>query len=66
MSTRNKVVFVSEDPEPLGNGKAEIVVTSSAVQDNLEEDAEVVQVTDSSSSRTSLEWKVEDSDAPEG
>lgn len=57
---------MSEDPEPLGNGKAEIVVTSSAVQDNLEEDAEVVQVTDSSSSRTSLEWKVEDSDAPEG
>ncbi|KAM7512181.1 hypothetical protein LguiB_011056 [Lonicera macranthoides] len=62
---RNKVVSVSEDPEPLANGKAEIVVTSSAVQDNLEENSEVVQVTDCSSSRTSLEWKVEDSDAPE-
>ena len=65
MSTRNKVVSVSEDPEPLANGEAGIV-TSSTVQDNLEEDAEVVQVTDCSSSRTSLEWKVEDSDAPEG
>lgn len=61
---RNKDNMVQEDSKPLVNGEFEIVSNPSGVQDNVEEEAVIVQHTDCSSSGTSSGLKQEDSDAP--
>lgn len=58
--------MVQEDSKPLVNGQFEIVSNPSGVQDNVEEEAVIVQNTDCSSSGKSSGLKQEDSDAPRG
>lgn len=55
-----------EDSEPPPNVEAEIVSTSSAVQNKLNDDAEVIINTDCSSSGKHIVWEPEGSDAPKG
>ncbi|XP_071715680.1 protein VASCULAR ASSOCIATED DEATH 1, chloroplastic [Rutidosis leptorrhynchoides] len=55
------------DPPEQPNGsavEAEVPVTSSRVQDDVDEDTIIVQNTDCSSSGVTLAWEVEDADAP--
>ncbi|KAM3266123.1 protein VASCULAR ASSOCIATED DEATH 1, chloroplastic isoform X1 [Capsicum annuum] len=62
--TRNKDNMVQDDSKTLMNGEFEIASNPSGVQDNVEEEAVIVQKTDCSSSGTSSGLKLEDSDAP--
>lgn len=64
--TRNKDNMVQEDSKPLVNGEVEIISNPSGVQDNMEEEAVILQNTDCSSSGKSSFLKLEDSDAPRG
>ncbi|KAK9058975.1 hypothetical protein SSX86_021593 [Deinandra increscens subsp. villosa] len=57
--------FTLEDPNSTPDNEAEVPVTSSRVQDAVEEDSILIQNTDCSSSGNSLAWKIEDADAPE-
>lgn len=57
---------MAEDSEPPPNREAEIVLSSSGVKDDVEEDTEVLQTTDCSPSEKCLEGEVEVSDAPKG
>ncbi|CAK9133581.1 unnamed protein product [Ilex paraguariensis] len=66
LSERDRDVSISEDSRLPPNGEAEIVSTSLAVQDNVEEEAEVVLNADCSSSGKTLVWEQEDGDAPKG
>ncbi|XP_059313012.1 protein VASCULAR ASSOCIATED DEATH 1, chloroplastic [Lycium ferocissimum] len=61
---RNKDDKVQEDSKPLVNGEFEIVSKPLGVQDNVEEEAVIVQNTDCSSSGKSSVLRQEDSDAP--
>lgn len=61
---RNKDDVMPDDSESSPNGEVETVLASSEVQDNVEEDVDVVLVTDCSSSGKSLVEELEDSDAP--
>lgn len=61
---RNKDNMVQEDSKPLVNGEVEIISNPSGVQDNMEEEAVILQNTDCSSSGKSSFLKLEDSDAP--
>lgn len=56
--------MVQDDSKTLMNGEFEIASNPSGVQDNVEEEAVIVQKTDCSSSGTSSGLKLEDSDAP--
>lgn len=58
--------MVQDDSKTLMNGEFEIASNPSGVQDNVEEEAVIVQKTDCSSSGTSSGLKLEDSDAPRG
>ncbi|KAJ8565563.1 hypothetical protein K7X08_008139 [Anisodus acutangulus] len=61
---RNKDDMVQEDSKPLVNGEFEIVSKPLGVQNNVEEEAVIVQNTDCSSSGKSSALRQEDSDAP--
>ncbi|KAJ8573392.1 hypothetical protein K7X08_009903 [Anisodus acutangulus] len=61
---RTKDDMVQEDSKPLFIGEFEIVSTPLGVQNNVEEEAVIVQNTDCSSSGKSSALRQEDSDAP--
>ncbi|KAK4379484.1 hypothetical protein RND71_001346 [Anisodus tanguticus] len=61
---RNKDDMVQEDSKPLVIGEFVIVSTPLGVQNNVEEEAVIVQNTDCSSSGKSSALRQEDSDAP--
>ncbi|KAJ0828969.1 putative GRAM domain, PH-like domain superfamily, VASt domain-containing protein [Helianthus annuus] len=63
-ANRNTSDF-TEDPNGTPGTETEVAVTSSGVQDALDDDAVLVQNTDCSSSGKSLAWEIEDADAPE-
>ncbi|KAL3516853.1 hypothetical protein ACH5RR_023755 [Cinchona calisaya] len=64
LTEREKDGSTPEDVEPLDNEEAEIVSTSIAEQDNAENNVEIVQNTDSSSSWKSLSREPVDLDPP--
>ncbi|KAK1430376.1 hypothetical protein QVD17_13062 [Tagetes erecta] len=64
-ANRNLGDFTLEDPNSTPSIEAEVAVTSSRVQDAVDEDAILIQNTDCSSSGKSLAWEIEDADAPE-
>ncbi|XP_076906475.1 protein VASCULAR ASSOCIATED DEATH 1, chloroplastic-like [Bidens hawaiensis] len=64
-ANRNMGDFTQEDPHGTRIIEAEVAVTSSRVQDTVDEDAVIVQNTDCSSSGKSFAWEIEDADAPE-
>ncbi|KAJ0803264.1 putative GRAM domain, PH-like domain superfamily, VASt domain-containing protein [Helianthus annuus] len=63
-ANRNTSDF-TEDPNGTPGTETEVAVTSSGVQDAVDDDAVLVQNTDCSSSGKSLAWEIEDADAPE-
>lgn len=62
-TNRNTSDYMSEDPNASLDIEAEVSLTSSRVQDAVEDT--VVQNTDCSSSGKSLAWEIEDADAPD-
>ncbi|KAL8263537.1 hypothetical protein R6Q59_021667 [Mikania micrantha] len=66
LETANRnMSFTPEDPNSTPVIETEAVVTSSRVQDAVDEDAVLIQNTDCSSSGKPFAWEIEDVDAPE-
>lgn len=65
MWIRHRDIPILEDPK-LPLEAEDGIVSSLNMQDNVEEDEEPVVIIDSSSSRKSLAWVEDNSDAPKG